>query len=240
MAATPPRIRNADVTPPVLYDLFATSPESRFAVIALGHGLRANPLYIPYLELRTRVYTAQTGMLDPDALVYGLDIDDDDDRSAAFLVVENRSPVPAAVACVRVIERLGRDNRPLPADALYGLNLESGCVEVSRYIARLDNAEHQAQALSELLRSTIAHIRQVGADDHVYAIVERPLERVLRIMGVGVSRIADPIWLEEYQGVNVAIQLDPVVSAASLGGLSEIDELDVSEGAVRFWGEVEW
>ncbi|MGN9307622.1 hypothetical protein, partial [Enterococcus faecium] len=72
----------------------------------------------------------------------------------------------------------------------------------------------------------------------VYAIVERPLERVLRIMGVGVSRIAEPVWLEEYQGVNVAIKLDPIVSAANLGGLDEIDALDVSEGAVRFWGEV--
>lgn len=239
MAATSPRVRNADVTPPVQCNLFAASPGSRFVTVALGHGLRANALYTAYLELRTRVYTAQTGMLDPDSLVYGLDIDDDDDRSAAFLVVENRNPLAVAVACVRVIERLGTDNRPLPADALYGLSLKSGSVEVSRYIARLDNAEYQARALSELLRSTIAHIRQVGADDSVYAIVERPLERVLRIMGVGVSRVADPAWLEEYQGVNVAIQLDPIVSAASLGGLSEIDELDVSEGAVRFWGEVE-
>lgn len=233
------RVRNVDVTPVVRTDLFAPSPGSRFAVVALGHGLRANPLYTAYLELRTGVYTVQTGMLDPSTLVYGLDIDDDDDRSAAFLVVENRAPAPVAVACVRVIERLGSDNRSLPADALYGLDLKSGSVEVSRYIARLDNAAHQARALSELLRSTIAHIRQVGADDHVYAIVERPLERVLRIMGVGLARLAEPVWLEEYQGVNVAIQLDPIVSAVSLGGLAEIDELDVSEGAVRFWDEVE-
>ncbi|CAH0166892.1 hypothetical protein [Microbacterium sp. Bi128] len=233
------RVRNADVTPDVRCDLFRAHPDRRFAVIALGHGLRANPLYTAYLELRTRVYTEQTGMLDPDSLTYGLDVDDDDDRSASFLVVENRSPFPVAVACVRVIERLGADNRPLPADSLYGLALGSGSVEVSRYIGRLDDSRHQARALSELLRSTIAHIRQAGADGDVYAIVERPLERLLRIMGVGVVRIADPIWLDEYQGVNVAIRLDPVVSAVGLGGLSEIDELDVSEGAARFWGTVE-
>lgn len=233
------RVRNADVTPDVHIDLFAQQPDCRFALVALGVGLRANPLYTAYLELRTRVYTAQTGMLDPRDLTYGLDIDDDDDRSAAFLVVENRRPFPAAVACVRVIERLGSDNRPVPADALYGLGLTGASVEVSRYIGRLDDSRQQARALTELLRSTIAHIRQVGADDHVYAIVERPLERVLRIMGVGVVRIAEPAWLDEYHGVNVAVRLDPIGSAASLGGLAEIDEIDVSDGAVRFWGEVE-
>ena len=57
-------------------------------------------------------------------------------------------------------------------------------------------------------------------------------------MGVGVTRVAEPVWLEEYQGVNVAIKLDPIVSAASLGGLAKIETLDVSEGAVRFWGTV--
>ncbi|CAN3702699.1 hypothetical protein MMX123_02729 [Microbacterium sp. MM2322] len=239
MATSNLRVSNADVIPAVHAHPFAPSPDSRFAIVALGRGLRANPLYTAYLELRTRVYTTQTGMLDADALEYGVDIDDDDERSVAFLVVKNRFPEPVAVACVRVIERLGSDNRPLPADALYSLDTGGGSVEVSRYIGRLDDAKEQARALAELLRSTIARIRQVGADDDVYAIVERPLERVLRIMGVGVARIAEPTWLEEYQGVNVAIQLDPVASAENLGGLDEIDELDVSEGAVRFWGTAE-
>ncbi|MGB4778824.1 hypothetical protein [Microbacterium sp.] len=232
------KVRNADVTPEVRADMFAESPGSRFAVLSLGHGLRANAFYTAYIELRTEVYTKQTGMLSTNDLAYGVDIDDDDDRSSAFLVVENRASHAVAVACVRVIERLGSDNRPLPADALYGLDLGSECLEVSRYIARLDDRSDQADVLRELLRSTVAHIRQHGTDDRVYAIVERPLERVLRIMGIGVTRIADPIWLDEYQGVNVAIRLDPIVSAANLGGLREIDELDVAEGAIRFWGEV--
>lgn len=239
MSASKTKLRNSDVTPEVRAEVFATSPHSRFAVISLGNGLKANPHYTAYLELRTQVYTTQTGMLGSDVLVGGLDIDDDDDRSTAFLVVENRAPRAVAVACVRVIERVGKDrHRPLPADELFGLSLDTDCVEVSRYIARLDDRTAQARALAELLRSTIAHIRQLGVDDHIYAIVERPLERVLRVMGIGVARIAEQAWLDEYQGVNVAIQLDSVVSAASLGGLGEIDQLDVSVGAVRFWGEV--
>lgn len=238
MATRKTRIRNADITPPVHADVFAQNPQRQFAIIALGHGLHANPPYSGYLNLRTGVYTVQTGMLDTNSLTYGVDIDDDDDRSSAFVVVENRHPQPIAVACVRIIERFGVNDRPLPADALYDLGLGTAGVEVSRYIGRLDNPEYQRQALSELLRSTIAHILQVDATDHVYAIVERPLERVLHIMGVGVTRVADPVWLDEYQGVNVAIKLDPVVSAASLGGLAEIETLDVSEGAVRFWGTV--
>lgn len=239
MASRKIRVRNADVTPPVHADVFEGHASCRFALISLGCGLKANPVYTSYLDLRTGVYTVQTGMLDPEALVYGVDIDDDDDRSTAFLVVENRHAGPVAVACLRVIERLGSENRPLPADALFGLNLQSGGAEVSRYIGRLDEPEHQARALRELWRSSIAHVLQIGVDEHVYAIVERPLERVLRIAGVGITRVADSIWLEEYQGVNVAVKLDPIVSAANLGGLAEIEDLDVSEGAVRFWGTVE-
>lgn len=239
MSSNHAKVRNVDVTPTVSVDVFEASPHSRFAVASLGRGLRANPYYTAYLELRTHVYTTQTGMLGESVLVGGLDIDDDDDRSTAFLVIENRTPRPVAVACVRVIERFGTDSRPLPADELYGLDLRPGCVEVSRYIARLDDRADQARALAELLRSTIAHIRQLRADDQVYAIVEPPLERILRIMRVGISRIAEPVWLEEYQGVNVAIQLDPTVSAANLGGLQDIDKLDISPGAVRFWGDVQ-
>ncbi|MEV4667151.1 hypothetical protein [Microbacterium sp. LWO12-1.2] len=239
MATSETKVRNADVTPEVRTDVFETSPESRFAVISLGYGLRANVHYTAYLELRTRVYTAQTGMLGADALVGGLDIDDDDDRSTAFLVIENRMPHPVAVACVRVIERSGSDHRPIPADALFDLDLPAGCVEVSRYIARLDDRPAQAGALAELLRSTIAHIRRRGAEEHIYAIVERPLERVLRVMGVGVERIAEPMWLDEYQGVNLAIRLDAGASAVNLGGLHEIDQLDVAVGSVRFWGVIE-
>lgn len=238
MATRKTRIRNADITPPVYADVFAASPDSEFAIIALGDGLRANAAYSGYIDLRTGVYTTQTGMLNSASLIYGVDIDDDDDRSTAFVVVQNRHPHPVAVACTRVIACAGSHDRLLPADALYGLGLGTAGVEVSRYIGRLDNPQHQSQALSELLRSTIAHILEVGAEDHVYAIVERPLERVLRIMGVGVSRVAEPVWLDEYQGVNVAIKLDPIVSAASLGGLAEIETLDVSEGAIRFWGTV--
>jgi len=233
------RVPNGDVTPELQVDPFVASPRSRFAILALGCGLHATAAFTGYLELRTQVYTVQTEMLTAAELTYGIDIDDDDDRATAFLVIENRDPRPVAVACVRVIERLGTDRRPLPADDLYGLGLEGAGVEVSRYIARLSDSESQSRALIELLRSTIAHIRRLGMDEHVYAIVEPPLERILRIMGVGVTRVAEPLWIDEYRGVNLAIQLDPVVSAANLGGLSEIDELDVSEGSVRFWGEVE-
>lgn len=239
MAIRKVRIRNAEVTPPVRTDVFRASPHSRFAIIALGRGLRANAHYSAYLDLRTGVYTVQTGMLDLDELTYGVDIDDDDERAVAWVVLENRDPDPVAVACIRVIERLWVNDRPLPADALYGLDLDATGVEVSRYIARVNDSTHQAQALSELLRSTIAHIRRLGADDAVYAIVEPALERVLRMMGVGVLRVAESVWVKEYHGDNVAIKLDPVVSAERLGGIAEIDAIDVGEGAIRFWGEVE-
>ncbi|OZD47382.1 hypothetical protein CH252_21130 [Rhodococcus sp. 06-1477-1B] len=235
MATRKTRVSNADVTPPVDADVFASNPDSEFALIRLKAGLGANPIYSSYVNLRTSVYTLQTGMLDLNDLEYGVDIDEDDYRGVGFVVVQNCQPKPKAVACVRIIERIGVNDRPLPADALYGLNLDAPGVEVSRYIGRLDSVNHQRRALREMLRSTIAHVRQIGADDQVYAIVERPLERVLRIMGVGLTRVAEPVWLDEYQGVNVAIKLDPIVSAASLGGLAEIDSLDVSEGSVRFW-----
>ncbi|MDQ1138455.1 hypothetical protein QE410_003254 [Microbacterium sp. SORGH_AS 1204] len=239
MATRKTRVRNADITPSVRTNVFDASPGSRFAAVELGYGLHANPIFSSYLDLRTGVYAVQTEMLDLEALTYKVDIDDDDERADGTVVLENRYPLPVAVACVRVIERLHSDNRPLPADALYGLNLPAGCAEISRYIGRLDDPQHQMRALQELWRSSIAHVRRIGVEDHVYAIVERPLERLLGMAGIGVSRVAEPIWLEEYQGVNLAIKLDPIASAANLGGLAEIDALDVSEGAVRFWGEVE-
>ncbi|MGC0370227.1 hypothetical protein [Microbacterium sp. SLBN-111] len=232
------RVPNSAVTPLVRADVFADHPTSRFAVRALGRGLHADPFGVAALELRTRVYTEQTHMLDENDLIGGLDIDDDDDRSYGFLAMENRPDGPRAVGYTRVIERLGRDRRPLPADALYDLDLDGEGVEVSRYISRVGDADGQAQVLREILRPTIAHIRQRGMDDHVYAIVEPPLARVLRMMGVGVTEVSEPRRIEEYRGVNLAIRLDPIVSAAHLGGLAEIDGLDVSEGAMHFWGEV--
>jgi len=238
MATRKTRVRNEDVTPSVQTDAFDANPEARFVSIETGFGLKSTPIYTAALDLRTGVYTDQTGMLNLEDLLYGVDIDDDDERAGMTVVMENCGDSQArVVACVRVIERQRGDNRPLPVDDLFDLNLGAGCIEVSRYIARLDDPVHQQRAVREMLRSTIAHIRKMGVDDHVYAIVEPPLERVLRILGVGITRIADPLWVAEYQGVNVAVKLDPVVSAASLGGLAEIEALDVSEGAVRFWGE---
>lgn len=238
MATRKTRVRNADVIPTVQTDVFDASPNSRFVVVAVGYGLCATPIYTSVLDLRTRVYTAQTGMLCLEELPYRVDIDDDDERSFTFAVLEKRGHEVVTEACVRVIERRVGDNRPLPVDELFGLDLGEGCVEVSRYIGRLPDPASQQKALYEMLRSTIAHIHHIGAHDHVYAIVEPALERVLRVMGVGVTRVGEPVWLDEYQGVNVAIKLDVIESAANLGGLDEIDTLDASEGAVRFWSEV--
>lgn len=236
-------IPNAEVTPLVETSIFDDKPEKRFALIAFGLGLRDNDeLFTSYLRLRANVYVHQTGFLSPDVLMSdGTETDQDDERSSHFLVVENKLGAVAAVSCIRLIEKSKTAPAPLPIETFFpdvfaDEQPELRTAEVSRFISRLDTARDQMMAISEMFKSSLARIDQEKLGP-VYAIVEEDLERSLKFMGAPPSRLAEPHFVEKYNTYNVGVEID-TASMINRQGPKKISSMDVSDGAVRYWGKV--
>lgn len=236
-------IPNAEVTPLVESNIFYAKPEKRFALIAFGLGLRDNDeLFTSYLKLRANVYIHQKGFLPNDALKSdGTESDQEDQRSSHFLVVENKLGTVAAVSCIRLIEKSKSAPTPLPIETFFPDVFEYEqpglkTAEVSRFISRLDSARDQMMSISELFKSTLARINQEKLGP-VYAIVEEDLETSLKYMGAPPTRLAEPHFVEKYNTYNVGVEID-TSSMIKRQGLDKISSIDVSDGAVRYWGKL--
>jgi N-acyl-L-homoserine lactone synthetase len=237
-------ISNSEAAPVVETDIFQTHPGRRFALIAFGKGLREDdPLFKGYLKLRANVYVDQTGMLPRDVVHEdGTETDEDDERSTHFVVLENRLGAAAAVSCIRIIEKSEQDSRPLPIEEFFPERFDdtpapNGSVEVSRFISCLDEKDQQLLAIFELFKSGLAHARKNKLGP-AYAVVEEDLEQSLGYLGAIPKRIADPKYVEEYNDYNLGLEIE-ADKMAELIGAKRVDSLDVSEGAVRYWGWVE-
>lgn len=246
MAVSNRFIPHHEATPEFNSDIFDDFPERRFVLVCLGKNMGRNvdeELFTNYLRLRANVYVYQTGML-PDIVVRpdGTEVDDDDERSTHFTVVENRLlGRVAAVSAMRLIEKDALHPQPLPIqqffpEAFGNEDTQYGSVEVSRLISCIDERPEQIRAIFEMFKAGLARVNQKNLGP-VYGVVEKELEQSLEFLGAPPLRIAEPKHIEEYNDYNVGIEID-TDKMSEVMGKDDLLVRDISPGAVHYWGRV--
>ncbi len=232
----PAFVSNAEVIPSIETDIFIGHENAQFAVGVFAVGDFVLPgrdeEYLGYLRLRANVYADQTQMIPAEHVREdGTEIDGNDNRSLHFGVIENNENGPRVVGAMRLIVKQEIDLRPLPVEEFFPnafaeapAPMES--TEVSRYICRHENQQIQSKLKWPLYSMALANIIDSGLKP-TYAVVEPPLERGLRMIGMPTKRLADPKFLPEYNNGNLALVIDTATFAQNLEarGLSMISEI---------------
>ncbi len=225
-------VSNHEVIPVIESAIFSKQPNARLAsgLIAVNGtalpGLEAE--YLAHFELRRKVYVDQTGQLaESDLQEDGTDRDVYDAHSVTFAVFENHRMGVRVVGVARLITR--GPGRPLPIeefcpDAFAPGSLAEGCVEMSRVIARHENAALQDLLQWHLFAAMLAYITQHSVK-RTFAIIEPWLERHLN-GAVKISRIGDVRYVERYLDYNVPVEIDIPSSARRMNARKDgfIDE----------------
>lgn len=217
-------VTNDMVIPEYESDIFDGHSESRFAVghIATGHEVfnGFQPDFDAYLKLRANVYVEQTNML-PSYVVdhLGREQDEDDKRSAHFVVVENNQGKNNVrlVGALRLILKSQNYPNDLPIEdffpeAFINKAAPYGSAEVSRYISRHENESTQ-HMIPWLLYGEGMKYFMSEHKGSLYGVVERPLEGSLKSANVPIERIAEPKFIPEYNADNLAIEIDTLKMA---------------------------
>lgn len=239
-------VSNHEVIPVIDSSIFAEAPTARLACGLLAVNGTALPgfeaEYLAHFQLRRKVYVDQTGQLAESELQEdGTDRDTDDARSVTFAVFENHRSGVRVVGVSRLILR--GDARPLPVeefcpDAFTAGDLTARSVEVSRVIARHENAALQDLVQWHLFAVMLAYIANHGLE-RTFAIIEPWLERHLN-GAIAISRIGEVRYVEHYLDYNVPIEIDIPASAelvnARNGGY--IDQYRAAEPKMVLFGRV--
>ncbi len=195
-----------------------------------------------YAQLRANVYIDQTNILDPSSRrADGGESDADDHRSVHLVGLEDRGDGKAAVvASMRLIHKTHETPEDLPfegvfAEDLAGKDITKGSFEVSRYIAKNDNRRRVIMSKIAIVGSGLAHAVKNGWGPS-FAVVEPSIESDLTRIGVPVSRVTEPRFIEMYDDVNVGIEIDLQGYAAKLGEAA-IKDMYVKENGIRFFGD---
>ncbi len=213
--------------PVVNSEIFSDQPSARLAcgLIAVNGtalpGLEAE--YRAHFQLRRKVYVDQTGQLAAsDLQADGTDRDADDARSVTFAVFENHRVGVRVVGVARLILRGA--HRPLPVekfcpDAFAKVSLSERSVEMSRVIARHENAALQDLVQWHLFGAMLAYITHHKIE-RTFAIIEPWLERHLN-GAVKISRIGEVRYVERYLDYNVPIEIDIPASAQRMNARND-------------------
>lgn len=204
------------VLPAVETNVFDMDPDAHIWVgkVAVGNLVLMPAEAKAFHQLRANVYIDEAGFL-PEASRSedGGEYDADDLRSTHFVVVENRQETKRVVGGVRLIEKRDEEDL-LPAEryfpeAFTTKPAEVGSVEISRLISRNPN-----QALQSLV--SLASIRAIDLHavannvPNSYAVVERPMQKWLRIIGVPNEPLAEYKPLGDYAGTsNTVVSINP-------------------------------
>lgn len=238
-------ISNHEVIPVVDSDIFASDPSARLACGLLAiNGVPVAGLeeeYAAHFLLRRNVYVDQTGQLAPDELqADGTDRDADDARSVTFAVFENHR---AGVRVVGVSRLILRGDEMLPVeefcpDAFVGNQLSERSVEVSRVIARHENAALQDIVQWHLFAVMLAYIANHGLE-RTFAIIEPWLERHLN-GSISITRIGEVRYVEHYLDHNVPIEIDIPASAERVNARADgfIAKYREVEPGMAYFGRV--
>jgi N-acyl-L-homoserine lactone synthetase len=210
-------IPNAEVIPVYESDIFADNPEARFAVGIIAVGSAVKPglenEFDAYRRLRANVYVDQTHMVGRDHVeADGREkLDADDPRAVHFGVFEQTSGGTRAVGSLRLIVKDEQDDRPLPIEDFFTEAFEGGpaplgSVEASRYIARHEKGSTQRMLSGMILAAGVSYIRNHGLGP-TYGTVEPKVERAFVHRGVPHTRIAEPVYVEEYNADNLGLEI---------------------------------
>ena len=212
-------VSNHEVIPVIDSTIFSEGPTARMACGLLAVNGTALPglesEYAAHFHLRRKVYVDQTGQLDASELQDdGTDRDADDARSVTFAVFENHRTGVRVVGVSRLILR--GDEHPLPVeefcpDSFTAGDLTERSVEVSRVIARHENAALQDLVQWHLFAVMLAYIANHGLE-RTFAIIEPWLERHLN-GAIAITRIGEVRYVEHYLDYNVPIEIDIPASA---------------------------
>jgi hypothetical protein len=245
-----PEITNDKVIPVIESDLFDANPSARFAVGILAVGNQVVPglekEYTAYFDLRRNVYVDQTGQLDTSAIRDdGTDRDEEDGRSVAFGVIENRIWDQRVVGATRIIIKgFGTDaeeQRPLPVETFCPEVFDEDpapirSIEVSRHIAR-----HERAAMQEILRWQLYAVSLGYVASHalgpVYGVVEPWLQKSLQ-SSVPVRAIGEPRYVPHYLDYNVPIEIDSeqLFDQMKTSHPGLVEEMQANEGSMTYFG----
>lgn len=240
-------ITNAEAVPLVESDAFAHNQQNRFAIGMLTAedimSNRKSPIVEGYLKLRANVYIDQTRMLKEDARrPDGTEIDEDDERSTHFVVMENRMGKSAVFACMRLIEKTDEYSNTLPiedffTEAFTDDSAPIDSIEASRFIVRHDDEVARQEAKVRLVTTGLIYAMNHNLDP-IYAVVEPEFERNLRTMRLPVHRLAEPKLVSEYNDDNVAVVIGNSLRALQLRKKT-IEPVALPLGTLDYWGSFE-
>jgi len=134
-------------------------------------------------RLRGQIYVEEKAYLGPEAIVDGLESDQDDERSVHGGAFTEPGEL---IGTIRLILRRGL---PLPVEGHFGLSTRGTAAELSRL------AVHPAYRTSFATIGLSRWIYDICLEQcvtHLYAIVERPLLRNLRMMGFPIRVLGEP------------------------------------------------
>lgn len=215
----PPVRPAAEVSP----NIFEQHTAARFWIGQVSaKGVVERPEYFDGLtRLRANTYVHELNFLSSDHLdAEGREIDVDDDRAVNFAVVENNYHSASVVGSGRLIVKRAMDDE-LPIENHFpeifqDVPAANGSVEVSRFIARHHDAPTQHRVGLAVIRALTFHAVETGADPTAYAIIEKPLARLLTDIGLPVKKLAEPHDIPELGGKLMPVSINPYVIIQSL------------------------
>ncbi len=231
-----------EAIPIVKSDVFLNNDRDRYALSVIGAqdvlSYQPGSIAHGYLQLRANVYIDQTNMLeDSNRLPDGAELDDDDERSSHFVILENRGLGRVAViACMRLIVKEIDKSANLPIEEFFpeAFSQEAPLksAEVSRLISCHENAKIKRMANFAVMSAGVAYAIKNDLEP-VYGVIEPILETFLKRVKLPITRIADPKNLEEYNDDNLGIEIDKFGFRKHLGEKA-IDQMMIPAGSVLF------
>jgi N-acyl-L-homoserine lactone synthetase len=179
-------------------------------ITAIGPIITDADMHLQAGRLRAEVYIDDRHFLGPEhRLPDGTERDEDDGRSIHLAAVRTDGKTTASVlGTMRLIKKESADE-PLPVEKLFKIpEAAVGSLEVSRFIAKNSNKRLQAATSLALMRAA-TFIGAYEGSPSAYAIIENPLYRYFKTIGLPFVEVADRRWLDEYQSTNLAVRLYP-------------------------------
>lgn len=237
---------NRDAVPVVETDIFSNHEDKQFAMGVFDSkdvlSYRPGSIEEAYLKLRADVYIDQTGYLKSGVKRQdGTELDNDDERSTHFVVLENLIGRAAVFACMRIIEKTTKNDQPLPIEKFFPeifINpAELNTVEVSRFIVRHSEARYARTFYRDLIVAGMAHTIDNNLGP-VFSVVEPEFEKYLKLMRLPSSRLTGLKYLPEYNTSNIGIEADKEGLSRRLGK-EVVDRMTIHVGSFGYWGQMD-